>query len=265
VQTILRHKVTAMAIAPISLQRVLAALPAGVGPLPTLKMIEVAGSVMPTALLAQVRRKLCDNVVSAYGSTEVHGVAAAPFAAMGGNPQAVGYIYSDTEIQAVDENDQPLPPGTEGILRMRSDHAATEYFGDPVATAQVFRGGWFYCGDVGTVWPDGLLTISGRVGEFINSGGNKVAPHVIEDVLLSLPGVTEAAAFGVPDRNGVVQIWAAIVAPVTIDQSVLTRLCREKLAGRAPKYIIQMKGLPRNANGKILRDVLIQYGMQTQP
>jgi acyl-coenzyme A synthetase/AMP-(fatty) acid ligase len=115
------------------------------------------------------------------------------------------------------------------------------------------------------VSPEGLLTISGRDGDFINAGGNKMNPAVIETVLLSLPQVTEAAAFGVPDRMGVVQIWAAIVSAAPVDMAALQALCREKLAGKAPKYIVQIKGLPRNANGKIVRTELIRFAAQRQP
>jgi acyl-CoA synthetase (AMP-forming)/AMP-acid ligase II len=220
---------------------------------------------MPAPLLALTRQKLCDNVVSVYASTETQGVAAAPFAALPGNRQAVGYIYSDVEVQAVDENDQPLPPGTDGQVRIRSANTVTGYFDDKVATASAFRDGWFYSGDVGAVWPDGLLTISGRVGDFINSGGNKVSPRLIEDVLLSIPNVTHAAAFGVPDRHGVVQIWAAIVAGVRIENATLNAICRERLGAKAPKYILQVKGLPRNANGKVVREELIKFAATQQP
>jgi long-chain acyl-CoA synthetase len=97
------------------------------------------------------------------------------------------------------------------------------------------------------------------------AGGNKVSPQVIEDVLLSLPQVTEAAAFGVPDRMGVVQIWAAIVAATPVDMAVLQAARRAKLADKAPKFALQVKGLPRNANGKILRTELIAFATARRP
>jgi acyl-CoA synthetase (AMP-forming)/AMP-acid ligase II len=157
-----------------------------------------------------------------------------------------------------------LPPGTEGILRIRSANCIAGYLGDTAASASVFRNGWFYCGDVGAVSDDGALTISGRTSDFINSGGNKVSPQVIEDVLLSLPQVTEAAAFGVPDGMGVVQIWAAIVADARVETSALKAICHAKLAEKSPKFILQVKGLPRNANGKVVRDELVKFAMTQQ-
>ena len=162
-------------------------------------------------------------------------------------------------------HDRPLPPNTEGILRIRGANVIAGYVGDEAASAAVFRDGWFYCGDIGAVSPDGLLTVSGRDGDFINAGGNKLSPLVVEDVLLSLPQVTEAAAFGVPDRMGVVQIWAAIVSAAPVEMTVLQALCRDRLAEKAPKFIIQIKGLPRNANGKLVRAELIRFAAERQP
>jgi acyl-coenzyme A synthetase/AMP-(fatty) acid ligase len=265
VATIQRHKVNALSIAPISLQQVLAAMQAGAARPPSLELIEVSGSVLPDRLSTMVRRQLCDTLFSHFGSTETGGVASGPLSAFGGTQGAVGYLHAGMQVQAVDADDRPLPPNTEGILRIRGANVVDSYVGDKTASAAVFRDGWFYCGDTGAVSPEGLLTVSGRTTDFINAGGNKVSPQVIEDVLLSLPQVSEAAAFGVPDQMGVVQIWAAIVAAMPVDMAVLQAACRAKLADKAPKFVLQVKGLPRNANGKILRTELIAFATARQP
>ena len=142
----------------------------------------------------------------------------------------------------------------------------TAYFDDPAATEASFRDGWFYTGDRGAVTTDRVLRVNGRVGSFINSGGVKVDPRVIEDVLLSLEGVTEAAAFGAPDRDGLPQIWAAIVADRTIPRPELDQLCAAQLGARAPKFVVQLQELPRNENGKVLlaplQDFAARHGQQ---
>ena len=260
-----RHNVNALSIAPISLQQVLASMPAGVVRPPSLEMIEVSGSALPARLGAMVREKLCDTLFSHFGATEAGGIASGPLSALGGAPGAVGYVHAGMKVEAVDAHGRPLPPNTEGILRIRGANVIAGYWGDEAASAAVFRDGWFYCGDNGAVSPDGLLTVSGRDGDFINAGGNKLSPRVVEDVLLSLPQVTEAAAFGVPDRMGVVQIWAAIVSAAPVEMTVLQALCRDRLAEKAPKFIIQVKGLPRNANGKVVRAELIRFAAERQP
>jgi acyl-coenzyme A synthetase/AMP-(fatty) acid ligase len=87
----------------------------------------------------------------------------------------------------------------------------------------------------------------------------------VEDGLLSLPQMTEAAAFGVPGRITVVQIRAAIVPAAPMDMSVLQALCRDKLAEKAPNYILQIKELPHNANGKVVRAEPIKFAAARQP
>jgi acyl-coenzyme A synthetase/AMP-(fatty) acid ligase len=264
VATIERHRVNSMVIAPISLQKIVAARPDGAGRLPSLKVIEVGGSVLPTRLYELTRQRLGDDIVSYYGAMETGGVASAPISALPGDGRAVGYVHAGVEVQAVDAEHRPLPPGAEGTLRIRSDNVIPGYLDDSGATAQAFRDGWFYSGDVGAVSPDGIMTVTGRGSEFINAGGNKVSPHVIEEVLLSLPHVTDAAAFGVPDGMGVEQIWAAIVASERIETTTLKALCHARLAEKSPKFILQMKGLPRNANGKVMREQLIKFAMTQQ-
>ena len=265
VATIVRHKVNALSIAPVSLEQVIAAVPAGRARPPSLRMIEVSGSALSPALRAMVRLKLCDTLFSHFGATEAGGVASGPFSAFGETPGAVGYVHTGVEVEAVDEDGRMLPPNTEGILRIRGPNVISGYLGDTVASAAVFRDGWFYCGDIGAVSPDGLLTVGGRNSDFINAGGNKVSPKVIEDVLLSLPQVGDAAAFGVPDRMGVVRIWVAIVPAAPVDASALLAICRDRLGDKAPTFLIQVQALPRNPNGKIVRADLIRFAAQLRP
>jgi acyl-coenzyme A synthetase/AMP-(fatty) acid ligase len=266
VMAIQRHRVDSMAIAPVSLQTIIGALADDAKPLSSLVSIEVSGSALPARLRTLAEQKLCARLLSHYGATEAGGIASGPFSALGGDPRAVGLVHPGVEVQAVDAEDRPLPPNTEGILRIRGANCIAGHLGDDAASPDsAFRDGWFYCGDIGSVSGDGLLTVSGRAGDFINSGGIKVSPQVIEDVLLSLPQVTDAAAFAVPDKMGVMRIWAAIVADTRIETAALQTVCRARLAEKSPKFILQVKGLPRNANGKLVRDELVKFALTQQP
>jgi acyl-coenzyme A synthetase/AMP-(fatty) acid ligase len=241
---------------PMTLERIAASVPAGGGPLPSLESIEVSGSHLPIPLYELARQRVCPNIISSYGGTESGHVASAPMSVLRDHPGAVGYVHPGIEVQAVDADDTPLPPGREGILRVRTGNGASAYIGDPVASARVFKDGWLYPGDVGAVSSDGLLTVAGRAGELINSGGNKVSPRVIEDVLLSFAGVREAAAFGVPDSLGLTRIWAAMVVDRPVDGAALHAFCVARLGNVAPKHVMKMDTLPRNESGKILRTEL---------
>ena len=251
-----RHRVNRLVMAPFALQRLLQGLPPDFGPPPSLQQIETGGSALPDRLYDIARQRLCANIVSQYGAAEAGPVAVATMLSLQGHPGAVGYLYPGVEMQAVDADDQPLPPGTEGTLRVRSGGCASGYFDDPAASARVFRGGWVYPGDVGTVAGDGLVTVTGRSSEVINQGGVKINPQLIENVLLSVPEIAEAAAFGVPDALGLTRIWAAIVPSGPVDMSAVKALCREQLKNSAPASFLQLKALPRNEFGKVLREPL---------
>ncbi len=92
------------------------------------------------------------------------------------HPDAVGRVYAGVDVQAVDAEDRPLPAGTEGILRIRSELCVDRYDDDPVASAQVFRDGWFYPGDLGAVSADGRLDVTGRVTRSSTTAATRSAP-----------------------------------------------------------------------------------------
>ena len=262
---VIRHKVTSIVTSPAVLQDLMDKLPVvpgmiGVGPLPHLRVVITGGSHLPAALAQKIRARLCDWIQSAYGTSETGQMAIGRYDEISNIPFAVGRLHAAAEVEAVDGHGVKLPAGEYGELRMRSPGMTQRYEGDAEATARHFRDGWFYPGDLGCVTADGMLCISGRVGDFINHGGVKVSPRVIEDVLLSRPDIRQAAAFGVPDNDGMAQIWAAIVPDAPIPTEDLSRLCGERLGAQSPKFILQMADLPRNANGKVAVRELVAMG-----
>lgn len=252
---IAQYGVNCMLVAPAVLREIVDALPDGADPPRSLQSVEVTGSQLPRPLYELTRRRLCPNIISSYGSSEGGNLAWAWMSDLEGKPDAVGFVVPGMEVEAVDEDDRVLAPGTVGALRIRGDTLAGGYAGDDGATAKAFRAGWFYPGDLGSVTEDGLLSITGRASDVINIGGNKVSARVIEDALLQVPGVADAAAFGMPDSHGIPSIWAAIVANGAVPQDALDATCRG-LGFAAPKRIVRVAELPRNENGKLLRGEL---------
>jgi acyl-CoA synthetase (AMP-forming)/AMP-acid ligase II len=149
----------------------------------------------------------------------------------------------------------------EGVLRVRVKGAPSRYLNDEAASRRVFRDGWFYPGDIGTLSAEGLLYVSGRVSERINAGGIKVAPNVIEDVISQRPEVSDAAAFELINEEGISQIAVAIVPHENIDRanfnrSELRQSVQKQLRERTPTRWIIVKEIPRNEQGKIDRAAL---------
>ena len=251
------HRLNCLVMSPAQLDALLGALPATAGPFASLEIVEVSGSALSRRLAGRARARLCANIHSGYGAAEAGFVASAPAALAERHPGAAGFIAPGVEVQAVDGEGRPLPPGTEGALRIRSENCVAAYLGDAEASAATFRDGWFYPGDIGSVSDNGMLSLAGRSGELINAGGVKTSPQAIEEVVLMHPDVRDAAAFAVQKAaTGAQEIWVAIVQDKPVDTKALRALCVEKLGGKAPKSFLLVKALPRNENGKVLRDKL---------
>ena len=255
-EAIRRHGVNSMLTSPVILQAVCEALPEG--PVPSMVEVEISGGKLPGPLAALAGRRLCAEIVEVYGASEVHVIASAPVRLLAGRAGAVGFVHPGVLVEALDADGAVLPAGQEGVLRVGGAYVGAGYHDDPAGTAAAFRDGWFLTGDVGTVWPDGCLTLAGRASEVINAGGVKISPLVIEEVLLAVPGVRDAAAFGLADALGLDQIWAAVVTEPSPDMAAIAAACQARLGGQAPRFLLQVEFVPRNAAGKVHRDVLMR-------
>jgi long-chain acyl-CoA synthetase len=161
------------------------------------------------------------------------------------------------DVRVVDETGQALPAGQVGELTIRGPSVMTGYLNDPAATAEVLTAdGWLRLGDLGYVDADGYAFVVGRVQEFVNKGGLKIALAEIDEALGRHPAVLHAAAVGVPDAilgeelaGFVVLRPGAIVKP-----EALLEFCEGALGGfRVPRWIEVVDELPRGPTGKIER------------
>lgn len=223
---------------------------------PQLRAVYTAGAPMPTSLLAELRASFCRNIVGIYGSSEAGATTLAPTHVLANIAGAAGYTEPGVEVEIVDENDNRVPPGVEGIIRVRTDHSINEYPGNREDSIKVFRDGWFYPGDLGVMDEEDLLIITGREVDVINAGGMKVNPLVIEDYLTGLNGITDAAAFGTVAAGGINEVWAAVISSDVIEIESLLAAARSNIGGKAPVRIVQVGTIPRNENGIIQRDEL---------
>jgi fatty-acyl-CoA synthase len=149
-----------------------------------------------------------------------------------------------------------VPAGVVGEIVHRSPHAMLGYWNDPEKTAETFANGWFHSGDLGVFDAEGYLSVVDRKKDMIKTGGENVASREVEEVLYAHPAVQEVAIFGVPDPKWIEAVTAAVVLREgqRLAPEELITYCRERLAGfKAPKHVVVLDALPKNASGKILK------------
>jgi amino acid adenylation domain-containing protein len=200
------------------------------------------------------------KVFSMYGLTECKRCTYLPPADVERKPESVGIAIPNTEIWIVDENDQRVGPNQVGQLVVRGATVMKGYWEKPEATAKKLRPGplpdekVLYTGDYCRFDDEGYLYFVGRMDDIIKSRGEKVAPKEVENVLMNIPGVKEAAVIGIPDEV----LGQAIKALVVLEQgSELTeaqiqRACRARLENfMVPQVIALVPELPKTGTGKI--------------
>ena len=172
---------------------------------------------------------------------------------------AAGRPILGTEMRVVDSDDNPEPNGTIGEVLARGPQMMNGYWKQPEATTATLRGGWMHTGDAGYLDDDGYLYIQDRVKDMINSGGEKVYPRVVEDMLFKHPAVGEAAVIGVPDAQWGEAVKAIIVLrpDMTATADEIMEFCRSRLGGfERPRSVDFIDALPRTPSGKVLKRVL---------
>ena len=168
-----------------------------------------------------------------------------------------GYFYTDVRITAPDGTE--CPPGVSGEVCMRAPNNMVGYWNKPDATAEALRDGWLYSGDVGVMDKDGFVTIVERLKDMLISGGENVYPAEIENVLLSHPGVADAAVIGIPSAKWGESAMGVIVRTPGSDvtEADLIALTKSKLASfKSIKRVKFTDTIPRNPSGKILKRAL---------
>ncbi|HMF27386.1 MAG TPA: AMP-binding protein, partial [Candidatus Cybelea sp.] len=224
--------------------------------LPSLERLYLAGSFAPRPLVAEARERLCPDVRTLYGATEVGPVACAPLEELAGIANAVGIVAPDIDVECVDDSDNPQPPGVEGAIRIRRNPDSSVYLDAPDASQAAFRGEWFYPGDFGILSKERVLVISGRVSDVVNVGGDKRTFNAIEEEVRSRGDVVDVAAFTVPDAFGVPQFRVAVVAGPSLQVHELAKQCLEASVVPPRTRFLAVAAIPRNDFGKIVREAL---------
>ncbi|MFF4755066.1 acyl-CoA synthetase [Streptomyces sp. NPDC002514] len=213
-------------------------------------------SIMPVPVLERLQERLPELAFyNCFGQSEI-----GPLATVLGPGEHAGRLDSCgrsvlfVDARVVDENGADVPDGTPGEVVYRSPQLCEGYWDKPEETAEAFRDGWFRSGDLAVRDADGYLTIVDRVKDVINSGGVLIASRQVEDALYTHEGVAEAAVVGLPDERWVEAVTAVVVPRGEVTEAELIAHARERLTSfKAPKRVLFVTELPRNASGKILK------------
>jgi long-chain acyl-CoA synthetase len=231
--------------------------------LSSIKTVAYGGSPSAAELQRRVQETFgaVKTLGNAYGLTESSSVATV----IGGQefldrPDSVGRAMPVVELRIVDASGEDVPPGQLGEVWIKGPIIMPGYWNKPEATADTVTDGWLHSGDIGYIDDEGYLYITDRAKDMIIRGGENVYCVEIENRLSEHPSIAEAAVIGVPHQSLGEEVKAVVrVEPgESITEDEVRSWVAETLANfKVPAYVdIVTEKLPRNASGKLLKNVL---------
>jgi acyl-CoA synthetase (AMP-forming)/AMP-acid ligase II len=221
-----------------------------------LRFIRSCSAALPPEMMTKMEQAFGAPVLEAYGMTEAsHQMASSPRPPGARKPGSVG-PGTGVEIGIMDDAGKLLGVEERGEVVIKGPNVVSGYENNPEANAKSYTDGWFRTGDQGFLDADSYLTLTGRLKELINRGGEKIGPREIDEVLLAHPAIAEAVAFGVPHATWGEEVAAAVVLKEdsAATEPELLAFCKERLADyKRPKKFYIVETIPRTATGKIQR------------
>ena len=205
------------------------------------------------------RERTGHAILERYGMSETGVITSNP---LDGERRAgsVGRPLPGESVRVTTESGATCAPGEVGSIEVKGPNVFPGYWRMPEKTAGEFTAdGYFRTGDMGALAPDGYLSIVGRAKDLIISGGLNVYPKEIEDRIDAMPGVVETAVIGVPDADLGEAVTALVVAATghkLTEASIIASLKAEIAGFKVPKRVHFVSDLPRNAMGKVQKNVL---------
>jgi malonyl-CoA/methylmalonyl-CoA synthetase len=221
-----------------------------------LRLVTSGSDRLPDDLFRQFEARFGVRLLERYGMSETGMNLSNP---LHGERRigSVGLPLPGVEVRIVDaETEQPLPDGVVGEVQVRGANVCKGYWRQPDKTAAAFTpDGWLRTGDLGLRAPDGYFTLKGRSKDLIISGGYNIYPPEVELALADHPAVEMSAVIGCPDAEWGERVVAIVVRRVglaAVNEGDLVAFCRQRLAiYKAPRRVIFVDALPRNALGKV--------------
>jgi acyl-CoA synthetase (AMP-forming)/AMP-acid ligase II len=225
-----------------------------------LRFIRSSSSSMPPQVIRELEAAFGAPVIEAYGMTEAaHQMASNPLVGKR-IPGTVG-VAAGPEVAIMDPSGTLLPPDTTGEIVIRGINVTLGYENNPSANAASFTNGWFRTGDQGVMDGEGYVSITGRLKEIINRGGEKISPREVDEVLMDHPAVAQVVTFAFPHDKLGEEVAAAIVLREgkSAEGKEIREFAAQRLADfKVPRKILILAEIPKGPTGKLQRIGLAQ-------
>jgi acyl-CoA synthetase (AMP-forming)/AMP-acid ligase II len=240
--------------------------------LSSLRGICVTGSPLSAALWEKAEEILGPVINITYGLTETTGagiilrrkeVMDDESLASEARKSSTGRPHVNMDVKVVDEEGKPVTPNGEmiGEIILSGDPVTKSYWNDPEETLKAIRGGWLYTGDAATIDEEGYITIVDRKGDMIKSGGMRIYPREIEEVIYTHPAVLYCSVIRVPDEKWGETPKALVVLKEGehVTEKEIVDLCKKNLASyKKPTSVEFVDSMPMSDRGKILKRHLME-------
>jgi acyl-CoA synthetase (AMP-forming)/AMP-acid ligase II len=221
-----------------------------------LRFVRSSSSSMPPQVIRELEATFSAPLVEAYGMTEAaHQMASNPLHPGKRIPGTVG-LAAGPEVAIMDEQGDLLAPDQMGEIVIRGENVTQGYENNPQANGEAFTRGWFRTGDQGMMSPEGYISITGRLKEIINRGGEKISPREVDEVLMDHPAIQQVVTFAVPhDKLGEdVAVAVVLREGAALTEKELREFAARRLADfKTPRKVLFLPEIPRGATGKLQR------------
>jgi acyl-CoA synthetase (AMP-forming)/AMP-acid ligase II len=226
-----------------------------------LRFLRSSSSSIPPQVIAELEAVFGAPLIEAYGMTEAtHQMASNPLPPAKRKPGSVG-LAAGPEIEIMDEGGKILPPDTTGEIVIRGPNVTAGYENNPKANAEGFSNGWFRTGDQGVKDAEGYVSLTGRLKEIINRGGEKISPREIDEVIMDHPAVAQVVCFAVPHPKLGEEVGAAVVlkeGATATEKDIQAFVALHVADFKVPKKVLILPEIPKGATGKLQRIGLAQ-------
>ena len=221
-----------------------------------LRFIRSSSAALPTRVMAELEELFGAPVVEAYAMTEAaHQMTCNPLPPGARKPGTVG-VAAGPDVSVMDAAGKHLAPGEEGEIVIRGPNVTPGYENNEPANREAFTHGWFRTGDQGFRDADGYVTITGRLKEIINRGGEKISPREVDEVLMDHPAVQQVVTFAMPHPKLGEEVAAAVVLRQGAEAGPgdIRSFAAERLAGfKVPRKVVILDEIPKGPTGKLRR------------